>query len=55
MYRMQQMTPVISETHMRDTEIEGMFAGFGLSRHTDGRLPEISRRQRRIKRQRRLN
>ncbi|NVJ98725.1 MAG: hypothetical protein HWE25_11265 [Alphaproteobacteria bacterium] len=55
MTNMLQMMPVLPGTRREGMETAGVLAGFNLVRHTDGRLPEPSRRQRRTKRQRRLN
>ncbi len=43
----------LSVKHHSATEVEGVIAGFGLIRRTDGRLPEAGRRQRRQNRSKR--
>lgn len=53
MNRMMQMTPALSATHLMTAEVEGVIAGFGLIRTTDGRVPGVARRQRRRSRHKR--
>jgi|GEM_PF-1619966 len=55
MTKMLQMMPVTPGTRREGMDAVGVLAGFNLVRHTDGRLPELSRRMRRMERQRRLN
>ncbi|SDE59688.1 hypothetical protein [Kordiimonas lacus] len=55
MTKMLHMMPVTPGTRREGMEAVGVIAGFGLVRHSDGRLPQISRRSRRMERQRRLN
>ncbi len=55
MTNMQYMAPAVSGTRREGGTTMGLIAGFGPSRHSDGRLPAVTRRQRRINRQRRLN
>jgi hypothetical protein len=43
----------ISMTHLLAKEVEGVISEFGLVRRTDGRLPEVGRRQRRQSRSKR--
>ncbi len=55
MTKMLHMMPVTPGTRREGMDAIGVFAGVELARHSDGRLPEISRRMRRMERQRRLN
>lgn len=55
MTTMLQMMPVMPGTRREGMETAAVVAGFGFIRQSDSRLPEMTRRQRRIGRQRRLN
>ncbi|NVJ70370.1 MAG: hypothetical protein HWE08_08460 [Alphaproteobacteria bacterium] len=55
MTMMLQTMPVTPGTRREGMEIAGVVMGSSLIRQSDHRLPELSRRQRRINRQRRLN
>lgn len=50
-----ELTMGLPGTRREGMEMAGVLAGFGLIRQSDGRLPELSRRQRRIERQRRTH
>ncbi len=55
MTKMLHMMPVMPGTRREGMDAAGVLAGFNLAGHTDSRLPAVSRRMRRMERQRRLN